>query len=72
MRLQIFIIFLLALSCKSENAPEKHTTPASVSPAVTEDQSNLDYIQLPEGYNISIFAEDVENARSLCLSPNGV
>ncbi len=32
---------------------------------------NLDKIKLPEGFKISIYATDVENARSICLSPNG-
>ena len=31
---------------------------------------NLDKIKLPQGFTISIYAE-VNNARSLCLSPNG-
>ncbi|MDX1406976.1 MAG: sorbosone dehydrogenase family protein, partial [Saprospiraceae bacterium] len=31
----------------------------------------LDEIILPPGFRISLFAEDVENARSLCRSPEG-
>ena len=31
---------------------------------------NLDKIKLPQGFSISVYAE-VNNARSLCLSPNG-
>ena len=31
----------------------------------------LDKLKLPAGFQIDVFSEDVENARSLCLSPNG-
>lgn len=31
----------------------------------------LDKIQLPPGFHITVFAEDVPNARSMALSPNG-
>ena len=31
----------------------------------------LESIKLPEGFKIALFAENVKNARSLCLSPNG-
>jgi len=31
----------------------------------------LEKIKLPEGYKIELFADGVENARSICLSPNG-
>lgn len=32
---------------------------------------NLDSIKLPEGFKISIYASDVTDARSICLSPSG-
>ena len=31
----------------------------------------MDKIRLPEGFQITTYAEDIKNARSLCLSPNG-
>jgi len=31
----------------------------------------LETIQLPQGFAIEIYAEEVKNARSMCLSPNG-
>lgn len=31
----------------------------------------IDRLQLPDGFKIDVFAEGVENARSMCLSPNG-
>jgi glucose/arabinose dehydrogenase len=50
-------IALLSLSC---NAPW-------MLPA----RSDLDKIKLPPGFEISVYAEDVKNARSMTLSPNG-
>lgn len=34
--------------------------------------ASLDLINLPDGYEISVFADSVENARSMELSPSGV
>jgi len=31
----------------------------------------LEKIRLPEGFKIDLFAKEVKNARSLCLSPKG-
>lgn len=35
------------------------------------DQLPLEKIKLPDGFNIEVYAEDIEKARSLALSPNG-
>jgi len=32
----------------------------------------LEELQMPEGFKIEIFAEEVENARSMTMSPNGI
>ena len=37
----------------------------------TEGESGLDCIELPPGFSIDYYAENVENARSMTLSPNG-
>ena len=31
----------------------------------------IDKIKVPEGFRVNVYAEDVENARSICLSPTG-
>ena len=31
----------------------------------------IDKIKVPEGFSVNVYAEDVENARSICLSPTG-
>jgi len=34
-------------------------------------QIPIDKLQLPEGFQLDVYSDDVENARSMCLSPNG-
>lgn len=51
---------------KTEQQPEaqqvSHTTPSTLP---------LHEIKLPPGFSISVYAENVDNARSMSLSPNG-
>jgi len=54
---------LLIISCGRVNPPGMKAFKSSDLP--------LDKIQLPEGFNISVYAADVKNARSLELSPSG-
>lgn len=42
------------------------------APAPSAAELPLDSIELPEGFEISVFAADVEDARSLARSPSGV
>ena len=37
-----------------------------------EGELPLDKIKLPDGFRIDVYAENVENARSICLSPSGI
>ena len=37
----------------------------------TPKQLRLETINLPEGFEISVFAQDLKNARSMTLSPSG-
>lgn len=45
---------------------------SSAAPACAQADLPLETIRLPEGFEISLYASDVPNARSLELSPNGV
>lgn len=36
------------------------------------EHTSLEELQMPEGFKIEIFAEEVENARSMTMSPNGI
>lgn len=64
----LFFTVLSANSCKN-------TTSNNTSALANDDdlfkKYNLDKIQLPKGFTISVYAV-VNNARSLCLSPNGI
>lgn len=57
-----FLSLLLLASCGNINPP---------IPPVFQSDLPLDSIQLPPGFAINVFAEEVKNARSLDLSPNG-
>jgi len=60
--LLVFVFF----ACGPFNPPPPkifNNTPASKLP--------LSKIKLPEGFKIAVYAENVKNARSMCLSPNG-
>jgi len=57
----IFIVVLLLSSCQSFNPPTEQE----------DSEVILDKIKLPEGYEISIYADNVVNARSMTLSPSG-
>ena len=65
--LVIFIAFSIA-SCDMINPP---TEPAVVASSEEASSVPLDRITLPPGFEISLFAEDVTNARSMALSPTG-
>lgn len=59
------VVLSVLLACNAPvNMPEK---PAEM------DLSNLplESIQLPEGFSISVYEDNLTNARSICMSPNG-
>ena len=59
------LLLVILSACGNFNPPPPkifNNTPASKLP--------LSSIKLPEGFKIDIYAENVKNARSMCLSPN--
>lgn len=59
----VLILFTLASGCGKLNPPlPKFLTGAKI---------DLDSIKLPPGFHIEVYAAEVENARSMDLSPNG-
>ena len=65
---------LLLFSCNTANSRKDKTVNApSAPPAAPEYKGKLplDKIKLPPGFKIGLYAEGVENARSLCMSPQG-
>ncbi len=69
MRDLLIFFFPLLLACNNT------TVNAPADKKENNDEINIEQslsaIQLPEGYKIEIFADEVENARSMALSPNG-
>lgn len=66
-------ITLALLSCaetSSNNQKEDAADPETPVVEVSMD-TRLQSIKMPEGFSIDIYAEDVPNARSMALSPNG-
>lgn len=73
LRISSFILTVLLLSCSSKSLDEKESeeTPEDVEISLTSLEGlNLDQIQLPEGFQIDVFAR-VNNARSMVLTENG-
>ncbi len=61
----VVLIISILIACNPPvNTPQKPET--GVSPS-----STFEGINLPEGFEISVYADDVVNARSMTLSPNG-
>ena len=48
------------------------TTLFSCQSGSESEHTSLEELQMPEGFKIEIFAEEVENARSMTMSPNGI
>jgi len=69
MRFLLYTLFgFLLWSCDAVNPPSEPAAPTSAEEATS---LPLDRITLPEGFKISLFAEDVTNARSMDISPSG-
>ncbi len=70
MRLFYLILLLALINCNtSKNGDSAANTTQTLPPY--SGKLPLDKIKLPPGFRIGVFAEDVSNARSLCLSPGG-
>ena len=63
----------LALSCSRDNAgtSTKKTGTRNNPTEKLTGKLPIDKIKLPPGFKIDVYAENIDNARSLCLSPNG-
>ena len=60
------VVVFLSAACGHFNPP-----PPKIFNNTSASKLPLSQIKLPEGFKIEIYAEDVKNARSMCLSPNG-
>lgn len=66
LKLSSFLLLLLLSSC-TVNPP----TPKVVKNIFSSSTLPLDSLQMPDGFKIHVYAENVVNARSMALSPNG-
>ena len=66
-RLLTALSLVVVAACSNINPPEKPSPP----PSPYAGDLPIDRIQLPEGFQIDVYAEGVDNARSMDLSPNG-
>ncbi|HMQ64152.1 MAG TPA: PQQ-dependent sugar dehydrogenase [Flavilitoribacter sp.] len=60
----LLAVLVIVIACSQINPPRK-------SPVVNSGELPLDKIKLPKGFKIALYAENVKNARSMDLSPNG-
>lgn len=82
------LVLALVLACSNSKAPDTHASDSTATTSTTDaDNGNydggeaaitdyaktlpLDKIKLPAGFSIDVYAE-VENARSMAMSPSGV
>jgi glucose/arabinose dehydrogenase len=68
--MRLFHLSLLLCVACTATAPQNKGN-LGTTPAAYTGKLPLDKIKLPDGFHISVFAEGVKNARSLCYSPNG-
>jgi glucose/arabinose dehydrogenase len=70
--MRIFLLIsVVLLACTASMPPKTSIKQTGNAPAAYTGKLPLDKIKLPEGFHISVFAENVNNARSMCYSPNG-
>lgn len=61
---------LTSFACGSSESAQTEAPPELIATGGHED-SRLDDIRLPRGFQINVFAADIPNARSLCLGEKG-
>ena len=67
----LFLVIILAISCSSSSPNKTDKEDSENEPSlVSMEGLNLDAIELPDGFEIDVFAR-VNNARSLVLTENG-
>lgn len=67
----VLLLPLLAACGTSSPAPKSETKTSPGGAPKYTGKLPLDKLRLPPGFRISVFAEGLTNARSLCLSPGG-
>ena len=47
-------------------------SPAGLLPSLTSPEEGLKQIKLPKGFQIELYADEIEGARSMCLGTDGI
>ncbi len=68
---QFFFVSLFLMSCDTINPPTKEVEKDADEEETIDVSAQLEKIKLPEGYKIDLYATDIENARSMSISPSG-
>src|SRR6186713_1049783 len=68
----LVLVMLLSCGSPSPGAEASSQEQADTINQVKDAGAQLANIKLPPGFKIDYFAEDVENARSMDLSPSGI
>jgi glucose/arabinose dehydrogenase len=65
----LLLSIILLIACKNINPPMGKKEKVKATEEISD--SPLRNIKLPEGFKIAVYADNVNDARSLCLTPNG-
>lgn len=66
-----FLALAILFSCNNVNPPTKESAEETTDETEEEALIQLDKLNLPDGFNIEVYATDVTNARSMTMSPSG-
>lgn len=67
----LFTCLVILFACNEDNAANQ--TPKSIGDTRTYfPDETIEWLNLPPGFRIHIFADDVPNARSMCLTESGI
>ena len=61
--ISIIAVLIVSISCKSES---EHTL------EINDFVSTFDFLKVPKGFNVEIYAEGVEDARQMARSPEEI
>ncbi|MEL7119402.1 MAG: PQQ-dependent sugar dehydrogenase [Bacteroidota bacterium] len=67
----LLLLFFISVGLMSCSDSEETASKPPLNTEIYTAGLPLDKIKLPEGFKITVFADSVENARSMALSPNG-
>lgn len=69
----VITVLMLTVGCGARRREQAHAgDQQSPQPSGPAAGATLDWLELPPGFSISLYTDDVPNARSLALGPDGV